>query len=310
MGKEPEVKPGEKIPGTDIINQPTPDSEKEKLKNLSDAFDSDFEYLLPEELRGKKNDEGGTPSPEQSGVSPASAASPKKGESQEPPVIDSEGVLRDAEVSRLKGELEASRSEINSLKAANTEIAEFKKEPLLYLQKNFPELARQINPQNHILSILHKEFGPDFKYEPSDAYTEGTQSYKWRLRELELRDNLVRESDRIEQDRVRSQKENEARLITSRDKVMKTYHLNEQQFNDEIVKWSQSKVLDFEDMARLKFFDQIVKNLVDKALARALKRKNGEQAAPAASVADIHGDSGGDESSEGYREHQSVFGDV
>lgn len=305
------TEPDKKVSGTSIIENPTPDASKPGA-DLSN-FDFEFDYLAtkkddtPESKKDEpvKGNDNITESPKDKGASPAPASTSKSDE----PTIDASIIAREAEIKGLKEELEMSKSELSQLRQVKAELEEFKKEPYVYLKKVAPIISEQLSPDRYVQSLLHKEFGADFRYDSSEAYMEGTDSYKYRLKEQELRDNLQREQFKLQQQQAEEQAQRMASMNTSKQQVMKKYHLTEEQFNSELVDWSKSKKIDYEDMAILKFLPKILQSVAEKAVAKALKEQKGNGSRTVPGAAEITGASTEGEGAH-LKELSDTFGDI
>ena len=214
----------------------------------------------------------------------------------------------DRTIDGQKKEIEGLKKEVESLQATKTALDEINKDPHSFLAKFFPEVAGKLEPQKIVVDSLKKEFGAELDaYRAEEAYMEGTTSFKIRQREYELREQLQRSRLEGEFTRQRDAKEREDRLSVSKNEVMKTYGLTEEQFNKEIIGWAQAHPVDFNMIAKARYFDWHIQN----AVTQAINRKNGKNSPTAPSVASVSGsDKGSDTESPGYKELKDVFGDM
>lgn len=285
-----------------INRNPVPDSEKIP-ETVERSFDSDFTYLRD---TGKNGDTPtgtpATPAQQQPAVqpqtpqeqqkkiavppiaaqqtpsTPAAPATPVTPDTPAP--TDWEKRYKDLqsfhstttdglkqERDNLKVQLEQAQS---ALKAQESLI----KEPLAFIAKLAPELAERINPHEYIVEKLEKEFGKDFRFAPEEAYDRETPSYKFRVREAELQEELRRNQTDAAARLQAQRAEQEARNNAAKAKVMKDYGLSEEQFNSEIVEYSKGVNFDWTMVADHKYRDWHIQQAVQAALEADRRERN------------------------------------
>ena len=227
-------------------------------------------------------------------------------------VVDDKGTVTEtpelrAQYDNLKKEYDAKVQEVETLKAVAVSLEELKRDPPAFVARFFPELAAKITPHDIVVQTLQKEFGAELaSYSEAEALQEGTLSYKIQQRRDAIREQVQRsklEGDAIRLDEARRR---EAKLAESKAKVMTTYKLSEDQFNQEIVNWSKQNPIDWEIVAKLRYFDYHIQHAVKEALGR---RKGRNDKLPA-SVAGVSGrDDSPDAASKGFKEFRDEFGD-
>jgi len=171
-------------------------------------------------------------------------------------------------------ELERQLNELSAIKAAKEEL---EKEPLAFVYKHIPQLAEKVDVDRYVFDKLKSEFGNEFEYEPSDAHTFGTKSYKYRTRELEIRHQLTQEKERVEREKHENQTKIEARLNTSKEKVMKSRGYTEDDFKKKIEEPSKGLTWDWEMIDWVINRDAIIKQAIEKALKSNGASKNDSQ---------------------------------
>lgn len=206
-------------------------------------------------------------------------------------------------IQQLETELTQSRLESESLKNIQEFKTQLEKEPYVVLQKYFPQIAEKFDPRRAVIEQLKKEF-PDFIFDPSEQYNEGSQSYNYRLREEELRDTLRREQDRAISERTQAQQRQAVIFEEARKAVMTERKLTEAGFKD-LQDWASKTVITPREWAALKFRDADIKAAVDLALENAKKKVSDK---PKGSVAGIHGEDT-DVVPETIKDLQETFGD-
>jgi uncharacterized cupredoxin-like copper-binding protein len=152
------------------------------------------------------------------------------------------------------------------------------------------------------------KFGQDFRFDPNEAYMEGTQSYEYRLREEEMKDQFRREEMKIESQRLEQNAAMERRIAEDKSKIMKDFNLTEQQFNKEVVEWAKKQPNSLYNVAKLRFMDDMIKKAVSKAVAESKGRKVDIDGKPVAGAKDIHGTS--ESKPEHLKELSEDWGDV
>ena len=214
--------------------------------------------------------------------------------------------FHDTEVVNYKKQIEQLQTEVKTYQDLKTYKEELEQDPLAFLTRYYPELSSKVDTRRLIVDKLKKEFG-EFTFDPTEAYIEGTTSYKVRMREQEILDELQRErvqrlnTERAEQDR------REGLLNASKAKVMEKYGLSEEQFNQVVVEGSKKVTADWEAIAKLIYFDWHMQNAVDEALA-AGKRLPRKKKQPG--TTDVGGTAEPPEVSAGFKELSNVFGDM
>jgi len=306
---------------SDFIENPVPDSQDGAKPE--EAYDFDFEYLKTSKSKGEEKKE------EQPQVTKEKDIPVPLKEGQEiqvtltdSPVLDTKEKsteakidkaeltalqsVKDKEIQTLTDRLAAKEAELRVLEQTKLALDEIKKEPLAFLYKQIPELAKKVDLSTYVAEKMTKEFGDGFEYDASEAFRPGTPSYQYRLREEELRSELRQQQYTAQAEEERTTREREVLLSTSKAKVMTRYGLSEEQFQREIHDYSKSLVFDYEVVARLRFADDIIKAAVAKAL------KNGKEFATTGAPPAVGATAGGtaeEESSAGYKEFNSEFGD-
>ena len=300
------------IEGTDIIKDAKPDAEI-LAGAEAERFDFDFNFLAnkpSEEVATENNPENEQVEVEE--AKPEEAVEEKvEIESEKKPDKEPEEIAVDykAQIIELEGKHKAAEEKLKSLESIQVALEEIKKEPLVFVRKHFPQLAQNLDPNKYIMDKLRTEFGAEFTYEPSESYQEGTPSYKYRLREMELRDNLVKENARIESTEFESKRKLESALADSKQKVMKDFKLSEEQFQKEVVDWGIKTPITYNEVAKLRFMDVIIKNAVEAALKESKGRKSVVDK-PNKGAASIHSESEESERPEHLKELADTFGDI
>lgn len=337
MGKNPD--------GTTINENPIPDSEKAADQS---AYDVDFEYLGTEKKEGeenadRKNDEQ-LPDSKNSEAKPENKEGKKEevkedkskaSEGQQEDVIsevlaevtgvkpepkkitpenfDSEIQARETKISDLTAQLRERDTQLEQLKDFKTGVEKLQSDPearIEFIRKTFPELAGQLDPRKPILEQLKKEFGETFRFDANEAYEEGTPSYKYRLREEELRDHQFRERQQQQATILQKQQELQGRIESSKRAVMKQYGLTEEQYQKEIVEYGKGLTPLPEHIAMIRFYKDNLKKVAAEAIAQSKKRASSTDRSQVSS-ADVSGTDGEDDKgSSAYREHMDEFGDV
>ena len=249
--------------------------------------------------------EGGEATPEEKKKESHSKGNTE--ESEDPP-LEGEALTESLRVesSNLKTENESLKLRIKNLETVELALQKAKSDPSGFVADYLPALAKYVQPDSQIKGTLQKEFGADFTYDPSEAYTEGTDSYKFRVREQELRDSQSRQASERKVQQEAQQSQRKIALEKSKLEVMKRYNLTEEQFQEEIVKYSQTKVIDYSDIALLKKFPEILK----KAVADALKNPKGKGMKSPARGANAGAGSEGDTATEHLKEFADAFGET
>lgn len=263
----------ETVTGTDEIKDPVPDAEIPK----DDPSRYDYGSFGDEPPPPEKKEEEPTPSADNEPVkepviAPSGEPVKDKPPTDEAPKFVPETVpepVIDDKVKVLDAENKALKAEIETIKNKNAALEEFEKNPMGLILKHLPQLGDRIDPNRFISDKLAQEFGKDFLYDAGDAYREGTQSYKFRLRDAELRDQIQKESAKAQAMRTLADERTQQALAQSKDKVIKSYGLTEQQFDKEVVQWAKNYTVTYEDMAKIRFFDKHI----EIAVAKALKSK-------------------------------------
>lgn len=226
--------------------------------------------------------------------------------------LQSQLVTKDTEYNTKISELTAKVAEkdklLQNLESTRLALEEAQKEPLVFARKYFPQLAEKLDPQQYIIAALKKEFGDNFTYDANEAFTEGTTSYKIRLREAEIRDNLTREQAKAEAELTASRLQREARFNEGKKKVMARYKLTDAGFA-ELQKWANETVITPEHWALLKFYDQNLKKAA-KAALEASKTRRASVDKPDQGAAGLHAASDDESSSAAYKEMADTFGDL
>lgn len=306
-----------KVPGTDVVADAPPDSESRP----AEEFDFDFSYLgtgkpapkeeEPPEEPPKKDGED-EPAPEdRKGKSDLEdePEPPKKdeGKTQPPPELQAKLTTLESENTTLKGEIAKLTAQHEQFKSVQEALEELKKEPLVFVRKYLPSLAEKVDPRKYVEDKLKQEFGDQLaKFDSNESFQEGTLSYRIRVRREEIKDSLVQEERKLQEEQYRNTLEREARLNTSKQAVMKKYNLSDAQFEREVIEWSKTRQIGWEEIAKLRFFDEIVKAAVAKALKESKTRKGDK---PEKGAEGIHGsaDTG---TPEHLRELNKEFGDI
>ena len=290
--------------------------------------DSDFGYLNsekpgqdqptvpPKETVEKKDEEPVLPKLKDEDIPPVAITPPTDDTAHAVPGEDGSYEKRykdlqsysDKTIASLKSEVDSARKEIESLQSTKIALEALEKDPHAFAARFFPQLAEQVNPNKAVHEQLKKEFGEKLEaYNASEAYQEGTDSYAIREREMQLREQVQRSRLDGEAARQEEARKREARLSESKAKVMKTYGLNEDQFNKSIIEWAKNNSLDFESIGKLRFFDWHIQN----AVTQAINRKNGKTQQTPPSIASISGrEAEPNTASSGYKELHDVFGDI
>ena len=313
-----------KVDGTDIIEGAKPDAEV-IAESTEKSFDDDFNYLAPnkpeEKVEEEQNKEKSTD--DKASEAKSGDVSDKETEENVEKVAEkheerTDGVAkiselqtqlsaRDTEVQSIKAERDSFKNELEGLKNVQVTLEEIKANPLAFVKKYFPQLAESLNPRKIIADKLKVEFGADFRFEPSDAFIEGTKSYEYRLREEEVRDEMRTQDMRVERERVERDIKIKSQTETDIAQVMKDYNLTRDQVQKEIIDWSKTVPNNLVNIAKLRFMDAIIKRAVDKALVESKGRKNPDKL-PAKGAKDIHGSS--EEAPQHIKELNDEFGDI
>jgi hypothetical protein len=226
--------------------------------------------------------------------------------------VDDKGTVVEPEIKAqyesLKKEYEARVAEIEQLKSVKLALEEIERSPQAFIARYVPDLAAKISPQDVVVQSLKKEFTAEelASYDQAQAYEEGTISYRIREREATLREQTQRQRLEGENTRLNETRKLEARLQESKQKVMKEYKLSDAQFDQEIVNWAKNHPIDFESIARLRYFDWHLQNIVD----QVQNRKRGKQDKLPGSIAGVSGtDTDPSKVSAGFKEFRDEFGD-
>ena len=337
MARDTEASPVTGTQNTEVTLTEVTVPDAETVTDQSpERYDFDFEYLASDNGGTKKEDATPTPEVEKTASEEKSESASIKidippiaakveGDAIVPSVTKEEPTsqpsdyekrykdlqsFHDKSLSERTKEMEVLKSELESLKSFKLAKEEVEKNPLAFVQQYFPELAEQISPQRMIIKKLVEEFGAETieAYRPEEALIEGSNSSKIHERELELREQLQRSKLDAEFKRREETQKREAIFTESKNRVMKTYGLNEEQFNKEIVEWSKNQPPDLMMIARNRYFDWHVTQAVEQALAGKKKEK---VEAPPPSVAGMGGGtSDGEQTSREFKELQDTFGDM
>lgn len=306
---------------SDFIENPVPDSQAGAKPE--EAYDFDFEYLKTPEGKGEvvkeekpqETTEKKSPPPLKEGqeiqVTLTDSPVPDKKEEPTGEKIDKAELsalqsVKDKEIQTLTNQLAAKDAELKQLEQVKLALDEIKREPLAFLYKQIPELAKKVDLSTYVAEKLTKEFGDGFEYDASEAFRPGTPSYQYRLREEELRSELRQQQYNAQAEEERTTREREVLLNTSKAEVMKRYGLTEEQFQREIHDYSKKLVFDYNVVARLRFADDIIKAAVAKAL------KNGKEFETAGAPPAVGATAGGtaeEGSSAAFKEFNAEFGD-
>lgn len=309
------------VEGTSIIEGAKPDSEVIE-ESTEKSFDDDFNYLAPpakkeeEQKKDESSDDKITETKledtSEKEVEKVEEKVEKKEEHHEErsdsdlSELRSQLSAKDTELQSVRTELETAKSHLEGLKNVEATLAEINANPLAFVKKYFPQLADAINPRKIIAEKLKAEFGPDFQFDPSEAFMEGTRSYDYRLREEEVRDELRNQEYKIERERA----EREARLKTQTEQdinqIMKDYNLTREQVHKEVIEWAKNTPNNLVNIAKLRFYNQNVERAVKKALAESKARKASDKL-PDKGVKDIHGAS--EEKPQHLKELEEDFGE-
>jgi hypothetical protein len=222
--------------------------------------------------------------------------------------IDSTKIDYEKTVTELKTKVTEQEAKLTTLANVQAAFEQVQKEPHVFIRKYFPQLAEKLDPQKAIIAKLREEFGQDFIYDHNESFTEGTTSYKIRLREAELRDNFQREQAKADAELLEGKRQHEARFLEGKKKVMQQYKLTEAGFL-ELQEWAVKKVITPVEWAMLKYYDDNMKKVARKAIEVAKKLKASVDH-PGIGAAEIAATTDDEASSQAYKEHQSVFGDV
>jgi hypothetical protein len=225
--------------------------------------------------------------------------------------VDDKGTVVEPEIKAqyesLKKEYDARVAEIEQLKSVRLALEEIEKSPQAFIARYVPDLAAKISPQDVVVQSLKKEFTAEelASYDQAQAYEEGTISYRIREREATLREQTQRQRLEGENTRLNETRKLEARLQESKQKVMKEYKLSDAQFDQEIVNWAKNHPIDFESIARLRYFDWHLQNIVDQ-----VQNRKGKQDKLPGSIAGVSGtDTDPSKVSAGFKEFRDEFGD-
>lgn len=321
-----------KLPGTDVVEDAKPDAESRPAED----FDFDFNYLAADKANGESADKSKDKSEGEQEGSPEkkeeseetkgqSQEKDEKPESEEKPETHDEGEGKtrskpDAELQTklttlegenitLKNELASTKAQIEQFKSVQSALEELQKEPLVFVRKYFPSLAEKVDARKYIHDKLKQEFGDKIAdFDSKESYQEGTLSYKIRVREEEIRDGLMQEERKLQDEKFRLASEREAHLNSSKQAVMKRYNLTEAQFEKEVVEWAKNRKYNaWEDVARLRFMDDVIKANVAKALKESKSRK-GASDKPEKGAEGVHG-SAESGTPEHLREMANEFGE-
>jgi hypothetical protein len=284
-------------------------SDAEKGLHSDDEYDVELGYGKLQDSDPKESEKDSDKQPPED-EKKVDEGKPDPAKSQEEPVIQIDDITKDVEQTRLTDENKRLQGRVQELENITNGIKELEKDPLVFVQRYFPDLAKQLNPDQNILMRVRNELKlpDDFRYDPQEAYIEGTESYKFRLKENEIRDNYVRERAKLEADQRIQGAQREESFKQSKAKVIKMYGITEEQYQKNVVDYAKNTVLLPEHFARLVYLDAIVKSAVEKALKSQEKRKNGEDKKKVPGVAEIVGTE--ETGSEHLKDLNDTFGDI
>ena len=280
---------------TSIVENAEPDSAAATADDSK--YDSDFQYLAskPEEVAGvvEKQDALTPEQVEAKRLADEKVVNDAKANEGKPAGAVSDAPKLSPELTELteratKAELEVKRltDEIGKLQSIQSAIDEITKNPMAFVHKHLPQVAETLNPERLILDKLKAEF-PQLQFQPSEAYEPGTDSYRYRLRESELRDQIIQERNNMSARMATEREQTRVRLESSKAKVMKQYNLTEEQFKKDIVDWASSNPVDYEMIANVVYMQKNITESVNKGVKEALSKLGNE---PPKGAADIAGD--------------------
>ena len=322
---QPTAVPAETVEKTNVVDPSKQKTTAEILKEKNDKqFTLDTEGIfgddiIPVEGAGdKKEEETADEKKEETKEVPEKKIEEEKessgsATSQKPPEEKSSLTGEAAEhevrlqITSLETENTTLKKQLGELENVRATLKQIETEPLVFLNKNFPDIAKLVDPAEQRRNALKKEFGVDFVYNPQDAYSEGTDSYRYRVREEELRDKQLQQISAIQAERAQKERERVARLEKSKTEVMKRFNLDEAKFKTDIIEWGNNRSIDYNDIAVLRYFPDIIKKAIADAVAKNGGKKTTTEERPA-SVSTVTGEEG-DKSLDHLKELHDVFGD-
>lgn len=322
--------------GTTIKTDPTPDSELRKGADPSE-YDSNFDFLGGKKDGNTDGDEnkpaeGSEEEKAAKAIEDAKAKEAEESKAKETDELDEvvekvigkkkeEVIVKPTdEVAKLTTDYESKITTLNqqltdekakSEKFGNIAVVieQLQRDPYSFVKQYLPELAPHLDPTKPLRAQLKKEFGDEFKFDAGEAYEEGTPSYKYRLREEELRDEQRRASLQKEAQLIQERQQGEGLVRDAKVKVMKRYNLTEEQYQKEIVDYFKNFRFTPEHLAMIRYRNTDVEVAIRKAIEK-LRQRSKSTDRPDIDMMDLRGEEDKDVvASEGYKELLDVFGD-
>lgn len=216
-------------------------------------------------------DEGVPTAQPQAQVEPVQVEQPKQVGGIPPEEVEKIKADYEKRIGELLKDVEYYKLQLENLKKQYEAVKPLVENPLGYILNLFPDASKNfdIALRNVAREQAKKELANYDGYDVDEVIGQRASEIYFELK------NMI--NQQVENVRRRIQEINEAnekfirQISESKVRAMRKYGLNEEQFRKEVEEWFQSKGLDWELIADLRFKDEVIKKAVEKAIKEVQK---------------------------------------
>jgi hypothetical protein len=216
-------------------------------------------------------DEGVPTAQPQAQAEPTQVEQPKQVGGIPPEEVEKIKADYEKRIDELLKDLEYYKLQLENLKKQYEAVKPLVENPLGYILNLFPDASKNfdIALRNVAREQAKKELANYDGYDVDEVIGQRASEIYFELK------NMI--NQQVENVRRRIQEINEAnekfirQISESKVRAMRKYGLNEEQFRKEVEEWFQSKGLDWELIADLRFKDEVIKKAVEKAIKEVQK---------------------------------------